>query len=65
MTQLIISQDGLFHANVIMKLEISSPHFKSKKSSEEYEVFVMRHKVSHVLPLQYYRHAFNKNRRMV
>ena len=38
-------QDGIFHDNIILQLEIASPHFKSKKSVETFEVFVMRHKV--------------------
>jgi len=37
-------EDGIFHDNIILQLEIASPHFKSKKSVETFEVFVMRHK---------------------
>lgn len=40
----------MFHDNIILQLEIASPYFKSKKPSEVYEVFVMRHKVSGAYP---------------
>lgn len=36
--------DGIYHVNMIMKLELSSPYYKSKKESEIYELIVMRHK---------------------
>ena len=37
-------EDGIFHDNTILELELSSPHFKSMKSQEVFQVFVMTHK---------------------
>ena len=37
-------EDGIFHDNTILELELSSPYFKSKKSLEVFHVFVMTHK---------------------
>ena len=37
-------QDGIFHFNTLLSLELSSPHFKSKKTSEEFKMIVMVHK---------------------
>ena len=37
-------EDGIFHDNTILELELSSPYFKSKKSQEVFQVFVMTHK---------------------
>jgi len=37
-------QDGIFHFNTLLTLELESPHFKSKKSVEEYKMIVMLHK---------------------
>lgn len=36
--------DGIFHDNVILNLELSSPHFESGLATERFEVFVMTHK---------------------
>ena len=38
------NQDGIYHKNTILKLELSSPHFNSGKSTEIYNVVVMEHK---------------------
>lgn len=35
--------DGLFHKNTILHLSLESPHFKSKKSVEEFAIVVMKH----------------------
>jgi hypothetical protein len=35
---------GIFHENTIMKIELSSPYFKSGLPTEEYNMVVMRHK---------------------
>lgn len=37
-------QDGIFHFNTLLQLELSSPHFKSGKPVEEYKMIVMEHK---------------------
>ena len=39
-----VGEDGIFHDNIILEIELSSPHFKSGLPSEVYEVFVMTHK---------------------
>lgn len=36
-------EDGLYHVNTIMKLELSSPHFASGQAVEVYEMIVMKH----------------------
>jgi hypothetical protein len=37
-------EDGIFHENTILELELSSPYFRSKKLFERFHVFVMTHK---------------------
>lgn len=37
-------QDGIFHYNTLLTLELASPHFKSGKASEEFKMIVMLHK---------------------
>lgn len=37
-------QDGIFHYNTLLTLELRSPHFKSKKETEEFKMIVMLHK---------------------
>jgi hypothetical protein len=37
-------QDGIFHFNTLLTLELASPHFKSGKMTEEYRMIVMLHK---------------------
>lgn len=37
-------QDGIFHYNTLLTLELGNPHFKSKKSTEEFKMIVMLHK---------------------
>lgn len=36
-------EEGLFHNNFILKLELSSPHFASGNPVEVYEIIVMKH----------------------
>lgn len=36
--------EGIYHDNLILKLELTSPHFKSGKEVEAYEMVVMTHK---------------------
>jgi hypothetical protein len=37
-------QDGIFHYNTLLTLELSSPHFKSGKPTEEFKMIVLEHK---------------------
>ena len=37
-------EDGIFHENIMMSLELSSPYFKSGLDSEIFEMIVMKHK---------------------
>jgi hypothetical protein len=37
-------EEGIFHDNTILVLELSSPYFRSGNPSERFEVFVMTHK---------------------
>lgn len=37
-------QDGIFHNNMILKLELSSPFFRSGRDTETFDVIVMSHK---------------------
>ena len=37
-------QDGIFHYNTLLQIELSSPHFKSGKPKEEFKMIVMQHK---------------------
>ena len=37
-------QDGIFHDNTLLTLELTSPYFNSKKLSEEFKMIVMVHK---------------------
>jgi len=37
-------EDGIFHENTILKLELASPYYKSGNASETYEMIIMRHK---------------------
>jgi hypothetical protein len=41
---MIPSQEGIYHWNTLLKLELSSPHFVSGKDTEEYNMVVMKHK---------------------
>jgi hypothetical protein len=36
--------EGIFHNNIILELELASPHFKSGYSVERFHVVVMKHK---------------------
>ena len=37
-------QEGIFHYNTVMTIELSSPYFVSGNATEDFEVIVMRHK---------------------
>ncbi|CAM9153126.1 unnamed protein product [Chrysoparadoxa australica] len=37
-------QDGVFHRNVFLELELNSPHYKSGKEYEAFDVMVMTHR---------------------
>lgn len=37
-------QDGVFHLNTILTLELSSPYFASGQKEENFEVVVLEHK---------------------
>lgn len=37
-------EDGIFHVNTILKIELSSPYYKSKNPTEIFNVIVMKHK---------------------
>lgn len=36
--------EGVFHDNIVLELELSSPYFKSGKSTESFSLIVMTHK---------------------
>jgi hypothetical protein len=37
-------QEGIFHHNIILNVELASPYFRSRQEKEKYEMIVMRHK---------------------
>jgi hypothetical protein len=43
--------EGLFHHNAVLKVDLSSPFFESKRLVEQFEVVVMRHKEDGVVSL--------------
>jgi hypothetical protein len=43
--------DGLFHKNILLHLELKSPHFASRKLVENFHMIVMRHKEDNVTTL--------------
>ena len=43
-----IEEDGIFHYNVILSLELYSPYFKSGLDTEVFSIVVMTHKHDHV-----------------
>ena len=50
LTQIVSAakENGIFHDNTILELELSSPYFRSKKLFERFHVFVMTHKEDNV-----------------
>jgi hypothetical protein len=40
----VCQQEGIFHHNVVMDLELASPYFKSGKEVERFQMIVMTHK---------------------
>jgi hypothetical protein len=38
-----IEEDGIYHKNTILNLELKCPYFKSKKTVEQYNIVVMHH----------------------
>lgn len=44
-------QDGVFHENMFLHLSLTSPHFKSGKPQEDFELILMRHKETGILNL--------------
>jgi hypothetical protein len=42
------ANDGVYHDNLIMKVELECPHYKSGKQIEQFEFIVMTHKTDHV-----------------
>ncbi|CAM9912276.1 unnamed protein product [Phaeothamnion confervicola] len=45
------AQEGVFHFNIFMTLELASPYFASGRKTESYELMVMRHFEDDVLSL--------------
>jgi len=43
--------DGIFHYNTLLTLQLESPYFKSGKASEEFKMIVMLHKEDKVMTL--------------
>jgi len=41
-------QEGIFHYNTIMTIELSSPYFVSGNATEDFEIIVMQHKEDNV-----------------
>lgn len=41
---LLPSQDGVFHYNTLLTLDLASPYFSSGRQEERFEVVVMEHK---------------------
>eukprot|EP00605_Chrysophyceae_sp_TOSAG23-4_P000028 GSChrysophyteH1.ASY1.ANO1.28.1 assembled CDS len=37
-------EDGIFHENTILKLELASPHFQSQQQIEAFDMVIMKHK---------------------
>lgn len=37
-------QDGVFHDNTLLTLDLASPYFKSGRKDERFKVVVMEHK---------------------
>lgn len=38
-------EDGIFHDNTILTVELASPYFRSQLPVERFEIYVMKHKV--------------------
>lgn len=44
-------EEGIFHRNVILQMELSSPYFKRKNPTERFEIVVMHHKEDDVISI--------------
>lgn len=41
-------QDGIYHINTILNIDFKSDYFKSKKTTESYEIIIMKNKEDNV-----------------
>lgn len=40
----MVEQDGVFHFNTLLTMDLASPYFSSGQQEERFEVVVMEHK---------------------
>ena len=40
----VFKEDGIFHTNTVLEVELASPHFHSQQPREPFQMFVMTHK---------------------